>query len=117
MPDDEKEKDYTEKNADMLAFAQYFVEQAKAKGFATFYWMGLSDGNSRSVPEFNQTDLKDAIYKGYYGDTPTSIGTQTMNYELRTINYFDLQGRQSQRPLQGLNLVRMSDGSVKKLIR
>ena len=65
VPDDEKEKDYTDKNAAMLAFAQYFVEQAKAKGFGTFYWMGLSDGASRSVPEFNQTDLKDAIVKGY----------------------------------------------------
>ena len=64
VPDDEKEKDYTDKNAAMLAFAQYFVEQAKAKGFGTFYWMGLSDGASRSVPEFNQEDLKDAIVKG-----------------------------------------------------
>ncbi|MGX8698253.1 MAG: hypothetical protein ACSW8D_17875, partial [Prevotella sp.] len=108
--------DYDNRHDDMLAFAQYFVEQAKAKGFATFFWMGLSDGTHRSVPEFNQADLKDAIYKGYYGDTPTSIGTQTMNYELRTMNYFDLQGRQSQRPVHGLNLVRMSDGSVKKVI-
>ena len=58
VPDEEKENDYTNKNADMLAFAQYFVEQAKAKGFGTFYWMGLSDGASRSV---NQEDLKDAI--------------------------------------------------------
>ena len=40
-----------------------------------------------------------------------------MNYELRTMNYFDLQGRQFQHPVYGLNLVRMSDGSVKKVIR
>ena len=114
VPDDEKEKDYTEKNADMLAFAQYFVEQAKAKGFGTFYWMGLSDG-----PEFNQTDLKSAIYKGYYGvDDPTSVSTQRFDNSSLTIDhYYDLQGRQSQRPVQGLNLVRMSDGSVRKIIR
>lgn len=109
--------DYDNRHDDMLAFAQYFVEQAKAKGFATFYWMGLSDGTHRSVPEFNQTDLKDAIYKGYYGDTPTSIGTQRFDNSSLTIDhYYDLQGRQSQRPLQGLNIVRMSDGSVRKVI-
>lgn len=109
--------DYDNRHDDMLAFAQYFVEQAKAKGFATFYWMGLSDGTHRSVPEFNQADLKDAIYKGYYGVTPTSIGTQRFDNSSLTIDhYYDLQGRQSQRPLQGLNIVRMSDGSVRKVI-
>ena len=118
VPDEERENDYTNKNADMLAFAQYFVEQAKAKGFGTFYWMGLSDGASRSVPKFNQADLKDAIYKGYYGDTPSSVGTQRFDNSSLTIDhYYDLQGRQSQRPVQGLNLVRMSDGSVRKVIR
>ena len=84
VPDDEKEKDYTEKNADMLAFAQYFVEQAKEKGFGTFYWMGLSDGSHRSVPEFNQEDLVKAIVKGYYGEAPTvtvsAVGYATFGY-------------------------------------
>lgn len=118
VPDDEKEKDYTEKNADMLAFAQYFVEQAKAKGFGTFYWMGLSDGNNRSVPKFNQTDLKDAIYTGYYGFTPTSISTLPVDNTSSAVeHYYDLQGRQFQHPVHGLNLVRMSDGSVRKVIR
>lgn len=60
--------DYNLRREDKVAFARYFVEQAKAKGIATFYWMGLSDGTHRSVPEFNQMDLKDAIIKGYYGD-------------------------------------------------
>lgn len=52
----------------LLAFSRYFVEQTKANGIATFHWMGLSDGASRSLPEFNQPDLKDAIIKGYYGE-------------------------------------------------
>ena len=118
VPDDEKEKDYTEKNADLLAFAQYFVEQAKAKGFGTFYWMGLSDGTHRSVPEFNQADLKDAIYKGYYGVTPTSISTLPVDNTSSAVeHYYELQGRQFQHPVHGLNLVRMSDGSVRKVIR
>ena len=94
VPDDEKEKDYTEKNADMQAFAQYFVEQAKAKGFGTFYWMGLSDGSHRNVPEFNQADLKDAIYNGYYGDTPSSVESQRFdNSSLTFSHYYDLQGQ------------------------
>ena len=113
VPDDEKENDYTNKNADLLAFAQYFVEQAKAKGFATFFWMGLSDGTHRSVPEFNQADLKDAIYKGYYGVAPTSISTLPVDNTSSAVeHYYDLQGRQFQHPVHGLNLVRMSDGSA-----
>ncbi|MBR3471715.1 MAG: cellulase family glycosylhydrolase [Prevotella sp.] len=118
VPDDEKEKDYTEKNADMLAFAQYFVEQAKAKGFGTFYWMGLSDGQHRSVPEFNQSDLKDAICRGYYGEVSTSGSTLFFDNPSTAIDhYYDLQGRQYQRPMKGLNIVRMSDGSVRKVIK
>lgn len=118
VPDDEKEKDYTNKNADMLAFAQYFVEQAKAKCMATFYWMGLSDGQHRSVPEFNQSDLKDAICRGYYGEISTSGSTLFFDNPSTAIDhYYDLQGRQYQRPMKGLNIVRMSDGSVRKVIK
>ena len=87
VPDDERNNDDTEKNADMLAFAQYFVEQAKAKGFGTFYWMGLSDGDHRSVPEFNEQDIVDAIVKGYYSEAPTvsinaEAGYATFGYHL-----------------------------------
>lgn len=52
----------------LLGFARYFVEQTKANNIATFHWMGLSDGVHRTVPEFNQPDLVEAIVKGYYGD-------------------------------------------------
>ena len=75
VPDGEKEDDYTNKNADMLAFAQYFVEQAKARGFGTFYWMGISDGESRSVPQFNEADLVQALVKGYYGEEAPALTT------------------------------------------
>ena len=118
VPDDEKTTDYIEKKADMLAFARYFVEQAKGRGFATFYWMGLSDGEHRSVPEFNQPDLVEALVKGYYGDTPSSVGSQIIeNGKLKIENYYDLHGRQSQHPVHGLNIVRMGDGSVRKVIK
>ena len=48
-------------------WCKYFVQQAKKKKIATFYWMGLSNGNSRSVPEWSQPAIKDAIITGYYG--------------------------------------------------
>ena len=44
------------------------MSRTKANNIGTFLWMGLSDGNARSVPEFNQPDLLDAIVKGFYGD-------------------------------------------------
>ena len=47
-----------------LEFATYFVQQTKAHGMATFYWMGISDGQDRAVPKFTQPDLKDAIING-----------------------------------------------------
>ncbi len=47
-----------------VSFAEYFVRKAKENGIATFYWMGISDGEDRTVPKFTQPDLKDAIIKG-----------------------------------------------------
>ena len=60
--------DYTKLHDNLIAFAQYFVEKAKAAGMGTFYWMGLSSEADRSVPRWTQGDLKDAIVKGYYGE-------------------------------------------------
>lgn len=47
-----------------LEFATYFVQQTRAHGMATFYWMGISDGQDRAVPKFTQPDLADAIING-----------------------------------------------------
>lgn len=55
---------YASGRTNYLAFAQYFVEQAKSYGMATFYWMGICDGEDRAVPKFTQPDLKDAIVAG-----------------------------------------------------
>lgn len=52
----------------LLEFATYFVEKTKAAGMGTFYWMSLSDGTDRAIPRWTQSELKDAIVKGYYGD-------------------------------------------------
>ena len=51
-----------------LEYANYFVKKAKEYGFCTLYWMGLTDGEDRTVPQFTQPDLVDKITKGYYGN-------------------------------------------------
>lgn len=111
-------EDYDKRRADMTAFLRYFVEQAKGNGFGTFYWMGLSDGEHRSVPEFNQPELVEAIVKGYYGDNGYDgiSAVQTDSHAGRPA-YFDVMGRRHQEPVRGLNIVRDSDGRVSKLIR
>lgn len=55
---------YDNNRSTYLRFAEYFVRQAKANGIGTFYWMGITDGKDRAVPQFTQEDLKDAIIKG-----------------------------------------------------
>ncbi len=111
--------DYEKHHDDMVAFARYFVEQAKAKGFGTFYWMGLSDGEHRAVPEFNQPELVEAIVKGYYGEegytSLQAVGAAETAVEPE--GYYDLTGRRHQLPVKGINIVRMPDGSVRKMVR
>ena len=108
---------YDNYRSNLLAFARYFVEAAKAGNIGTFYWMGLSNGESRTVPEFNQADLKDAIIKGYYGDEgysgialPSTSGAPVVG------SCYDLQGHRLASPCQGINIIRMSDGTVAKRI-
>lgn len=108
---------YDNYRSNMLAFARYFVEQAKANNMATFYWMGLSDGEHRSVPEFNQTDLKDAIIKGYYGEGGYSDILLPKDSESAVItDCYNLQGIRLNTPQQGLNIVKVSNGTVKKVL-
>lgn len=59
--------DYNDRRSNVLSFAKYFVEQAKAYNYAPFFWMGLSDGTARSFPAFNQADLVLTILQAYYG--------------------------------------------------
>ena len=109
--------DYDVRRADKVSFARHFVEQAKAKGIATFYWMGLSDGDHRSVPEFNQSELVDAIIKGYYGEQGNTQVSTPVSSGLQPQTYYDLQGRKQQTLRHGINIVRASDGSVRKVLK
>ena len=110
---------YDSYRSNMLAFARYFVEQAKASNMATFYWMGLSDGEHRSKPEFNQADLKDAIIKGYYGEGGYSSGIQLIEGQdkAEVVGYYDLHGRRLTNGKSGsVTIRRMSNGTVRKTI-
>ena len=109
---------YDNYRSNMLAFARYFVEQTKANNMGTFYWMGLSDGSHRSVPEFNEPDLKDAIMKGYYGEGGYSgITHSNVNETSVATGYYNLQGHRLPSPQPGLNIVRMKDGTVRKYVK
>jgi aryl-phospho-beta-D-glucosidase BglC (GH1 family) len=110
------ENAYTNYRSNMLAFARYFVERAKTNNICTFYWMGLSDGEHRSVPEFNEADLKDAIIKGYYGDEGyQGINHVEANPSLPTA-YYNLSGHKFQTPQRGLNIIHTADGKVRKSV-
>ena len=45
--------------------AACYVKLSMEYGFACFYWMALSDGEDRSVPQWSMPDLKDAIIETY----------------------------------------------------
>ena len=75
------ENDYDVRRDNVLAFAKYFVQKSKQYGIGTFYWMGLSDGKSRTLPAFNQPDLAESILKGYYGDDYQPVLPTADDYE------------------------------------
>ena len=74
---------YSTKREVALYAMDYLVKKAKEAGIGTFYWMGLSDGTSRTLPAFNQADLAQTLIKAYYGSIdgykyPTSDDFQTV---------------------------------------
>ena len=96
------ENGYALYRQNMLSFARYFVEQTKANDIGTFYWMGLSDKEHRSVPEFNQTDLKDAIIKGYYGDQGYTAIRPSIYQKSDDGTIYNLNGTPTVNPHKGI---------------
>lgn len=104
---DSEANDYIKQRSNLLEFARYLVERAKAEGMATFYWMGLSDGDDRTIPRWTQPDLVDAIIKGYYGEGGYDAAIYNI---LNDEDYsdsvkspsFDLQGRPSNQEQHGI---------------
>jgi len=79
---DNSDVNYKNNKTNYLDFCTHFVTEAKKNDIATFYWMGLSDGASRSLPAFNQPDLAETIVKAYHGSDfkgifPTNDDFQT----------------------------------------
>ncbi len=60
--------DYSNNPTLFCEFTKEYVALAREYGIAAFYWMTLSDGDDRSVPQWSKEDIKDAIITGYYGD-------------------------------------------------
>lgn len=55
----------TEGDDPNVRFASYFSQKAKAAGIAAFWWMGLSDGQDRSLPAWTMPRTKTAILQPY----------------------------------------------------
>lgn len=66
---DKSPNDYDAHRDHMLLFMRYVILYTKSYGIPTFYWMGLSHKDYRSMPAFNQADLAEALLKQYYGNT------------------------------------------------
>ena len=92
-------------------FVKFFAQRCKANGIGLFYWMGLSDGEHRSVPEFNEPDLVQSMMEGYYGeggyvgisDLKETDRTQPAHSRMSDFSeYYDPSGRRLARPHRGL---------------
>ncbi len=79
--------------ASHLAFAKFFAQRCKDNGLGFFHWMGLTDGSSRTKPEFNEQDLVDAIMEGYYGEGGYQSGVEIAELPARkTVDVYSLSG-------------------------
>ena len=72
----------TDKKVALYAM-DYMIKKTKENGIGTFYWMGMSDGVSRTLPAFSQADLAQTLIKAYYGSIdgykyPTGDDFQTI---------------------------------------
>ena len=82
------ENDYMVRRNNVLTFADYFVKKAKDYGFGTFWWMGISDGTTRTLPAFSQPDLAAAILKAYHGSDYTPSLPTVDDYDIvYKVNY------------------------------
>ena len=72
---------YNSNRSNFADFAKYYVQQATLRGIATFYWMGLSNGDDRTSLQWSQPEIKDAIVKGYYGDGGYINGISEVHYD------------------------------------
>ncbi len=106
-------KDYAEPNGYTL------VTEMQMESGEIAYRLGNAFGQKIGedpYPVFGAPELKfDAENNRYYNDSDS--GVETNRYDgLTPVLYYNLQGVASQSPYEGLNIVRMSDGSYRKMI-
>ena len=73
----------------LLSFANYFVTKAKENGFATMYWMGMSNKLARLWPYFNQPKLAETVLKAYHGEDykPDIPTIDKYNYDYTEVTF------------------------------
>ena len=88
-----------------VEFVKFFAQRCKANEMGLFYWSGLSDGEHRTVPEFNEQDLVDAMVEGFYGEGGYVDRIEITSIpEVQVSRTFDLSGRPSSRQQRGIYL-------------
>ncbi len=82
--------DYDVRKDIFFQFVEHVVKTCKENDVATFYWMGLTDGASRSLPAFNQPDLAEQLIKSYYGSTADFKYPTEADFQIQyTVNFVD----------------------------
>ena len=74
--------DYDARRALMFQFCEYLIQKCKENNVGTFFWMGLSDGSSRSLPAFSQPDLAECIVKAWRGSSFEGVYPTINDYEI-----------------------------------
>lgn len=95
--------DYDVRRSLMLQFADYYVKACKKNDIATFYWMGLSDGQNRRNLVFNQYELAEALLKAYHGSSYELGIHNTVNTHSNAPSAcYTLTGQRISRPKNGI---------------
>ena len=83
---DATESDYVKRPALLKQFCEYFVQQCKANGIGTYFWMGLSDGAARLFPAFSQADLAKWLLQAYHGSSFNPVLPERSDYSTSCIS-------------------------------
>lgn len=102
--------------ADKLLIYTYFGDKFSSykgkTGTFSIQYMPMFD----TKPRYVQYNGKDLCFKFKVVDSTTGIKDVTSGNKASELMRFDVMGRRISAPAKGLNLIKMSDGSVKKVI-
>lgn len=95
-----------------MEYDQPFLECLGQTGTISVQYMPMFD----TKPRYVQYNGKDLCFKFKIVDTATGIKDVTSGNKASELMRFDVMGRRISAPAKGLNLIKMSDGTVKKVI-